>query len=120
MTKGRRRPGPFRVGEDPDPRFTLANERTFLAWIRTALGMIAGAVGFETFGPELPPMIHRLLVTGLLVAAVVITIGCFLRWMGVESAMRRGHSLPAPALAPMLVGVLAGAGTTLALVFAIR
>ncbi|MGM7411321.1 YidH family protein, partial [Acinetobacter baumannii] len=25
----------LKVGEEPDPRFTLANERTFLAWTRT-------------------------------------------------------------------------------------
>ena len=32
----------YRHGTEPDPRFTLANERTLLAWIRTALGLIAG------------------------------------------------------------------------------
>jgi putative membrane protein len=34
-----------RVGEAPDYRFSLANERTFLAWIRTALGFLAAGVG---------------------------------------------------------------------------
>lgn len=29
---------------EPDYRFTLANERTFLAWQRTALGLLAAAV----------------------------------------------------------------------------
>ncbi len=29
-----------RLGEAPDYRFSLANERTFLAWIRTALGFL--------------------------------------------------------------------------------
>jgi hypothetical protein len=33
----------FADGAEPDPRFTLANERTFLAWIRTALALIAAA-----------------------------------------------------------------------------
>ncbi|WP_411194591.1 YidH family protein [Rhodococcus jostii] len=41
------------MGTDPDPRFTLANERTFLAWIRTSLGLLAAAVGFQAFGAEL-------------------------------------------------------------------
>ena len=36
-------------GEEPDPRFSLANERTFLAWLRTALAMYA-AFGFEEWG----------------------------------------------------------------------
>ena len=31
-------------GEDPDPRFSFANERTFLAWIRTGLGFLAAGV----------------------------------------------------------------------------
>lgn len=34
----------LKVGEEPDPRFTLANERTFLAWTRTALALLASAV----------------------------------------------------------------------------
>ena len=32
------------MGTEPDPRFTFANERTFLAWIRTALGFLAAGV----------------------------------------------------------------------------
>ncbi len=35
MTTRGWRPRAFREGEDPDPRFTLANERTYLAWVRT-------------------------------------------------------------------------------------
>src|SRR3984893_15268857 len=39
------RPGWCPVAEgEPDYRFTLANERTFLAWQRTALGLLAAAV----------------------------------------------------------------------------
>lgn len=37
-------------GDDPDPRFSMANERTFLAWIRTALALIAGGIGLA-LGP---------------------------------------------------------------------
>src|SRR3954452_10146859 len=35
---------PRAVGRDPDPRFTLANERTYLAWNRTALALIGGGL----------------------------------------------------------------------------
>ena len=39
-------------GEDPDPRFTLANERTFLAWIRSSLAFLAGGLAIEIFNIE--------------------------------------------------------------------
>lgn len=119
LARLRRRPRPFEEGQDPDPRFTLANERTFLAWIRTALGMIAAAVGFEAFGPEAPEPVRALLVIGLLAAAIVTAIGCFVRWGAVEAAMRTGRSLPVPALAPLMSGVLVGAAGTLILVFGV-
>jgi putative membrane protein len=37
---------------EPDYRFTLANERTFLAWQRTALGLLAAAVAAVQLLPE--------------------------------------------------------------------
>jgi hypothetical protein len=43
-----------RVGEAPDYRFSLANERTFLAWIRTALGFLAAGVGLISWRRILP------------------------------------------------------------------
>ena len=46
---GRRRSAVTDVGTDPDPRFTLANERTFLAWNRTALALIAGGLAVAQF-----------------------------------------------------------------------
>jgi putative membrane protein len=39
------------VGEEPDYRFTLANERTFLAWIRTSLALLAGGVAVVQLVP---------------------------------------------------------------------
>ena len=42
-------------GEEPDPRFTLANERTFLAWIRTSLAFLAGGLALEAFAIEAFP-----------------------------------------------------------------
>ena len=46
------RPRSLRDGDEPDPRFTLANERTFLAWVRTSLGLVAGSVALETFAGD--------------------------------------------------------------------
>jgi putative membrane protein len=93
----------LRGGTEPDPRFTLANERTFLAWIRTSLAMLAGGVAVEAFmsdllGPELRKTISVL----LLVLALVIGGGSFFRWLNVERAMRSKTPLPLPLIAPVL------------------
>lgn len=90
-------------GTDPDPRFTLANERTFLAWIRTSLALVAGGIAVEAFtsalfGPELRKSVAvLLLLLGLLTGG-----GSFFRWLNVERAMRRQEPLPAPLLTPLL------------------
>lgn len=80
---------------EPDYRFTLANERTFLAWQRTALGLLAAAVAVIQFVPSLsvPGARHAL---GLLLGALSVataTIG-IRRWAQAERAMRRGEPLP--------------------------
>lgn len=84
MTDSRRgwRPKALRDGHEPDPRFTLANERTFLAWIRTSLGLTAGAVALEAFaGDEIPEIIRTPLACILLVLAAVLAIVAFRRWI---------------------------------------
>lgn len=121
MTRPLRRPRSFRVGTDPDPRFTLANERTFLAWVRTALGLVAAAVGFEAFGSGVvSPRVHAVLVIGLLIGATVLSAGAFLRWQGVERALRLGRSLPVPTIAVLVTGLVVGASVTLLVVEATR
>jgi putative membrane protein len=80
---------------EPDYRFTLANERTFLAWQRTALGLLAAAVAVIQFVPTLsvPGARHALglLLGALSVATAVIGIR---RWTQSDRAMRRGEPLP--------------------------
>ncbi|MGQ7184702.1 YidH family protein, partial [Escherichia sp. HC-CC] len=57
-----------RLGEAPDYRFSLANERTFLAWIRTALGFLAAGVGLDQLAPDFAtPVIRELLANSHLV-----------------------------------------------------
>ena len=53
----------YGVGEEPDYRFSLANERTFLAWVRTALGLLGGGVAVEAFGVASPHLRSVLAVT---------------------------------------------------------
>lgn len=80
---------------EPDYRFTLANERTFLAWIRTSLALLAGAVAAVQLVPEFVIPGARHLLGGLLAAASVLTAGVGLRrWTRVDHAIRRGLPLP--------------------------
>lgn len=98
-------------GSDPDPRFSLANERTFLAWIRTSLAMLAGGVAVEAFMTDLfGPELRKGLSVLLLILAMLIAGGSVFRWLNVERAMRHKTSLPLPWIAP----VLAGSGTLVA------
>lgn len=104
----------LRGGEEPDPRFTLANERTFLAWIRTALALLAGGIAVEAFTAEVfGPAIRTTVAVLLLLLAMFIAGGACFRWLNVERAMRRKAPLPLPLIIP----VLAGGGALVSAVF---
>ena len=91
------------TGEDPDPRFSFANERTFLAWIRTALALLATGIGLEAFAPELAvPGLRQVLAALLVLSGVAASALAFRRWLRSEVAMRERRSLPPPRLAPWL------------------
>jgi putative membrane protein len=86
----RRRPPLRDVGHDPDYRFSLANERTFLAWIRTSLALIAGGVALASLVPELTPEALRDgLAVLLVVLAVVVALRSYARWDRAERAIRQ-------------------------------
>ena len=91
-----------RLGEAPDYRFSLANERTFLAWIRTALGFLAAGVGLDQLAPDFAtPLIREVLALLLCLFAGVRAIYGYRRWLRNEKAMRlkqdlRYTRLPSP------------------------
>lgn len=97
------------TGTTPDYRFSLANERTFLAWIRTGLALIAGGLAVAQFLSPLPvPHLKEAL------AILPISIGAFLalravdHWIRCEVAMRHNRPLPAsrfPAILALVVTV---------------
>ena len=96
-------------GEEPDPRFTLANERTFLAWVRTALALVAGVLGLEAFVPPLVvPGLRQALAVGLLLLGAGVSAAAFRRWRLAQRAMRVGEPLPVPRFAPVLAYGVAG------------
>lgn len=84
-----------RLGEAPDYRFSLANERTYLAWIRTALGFLAAGVGLDQLAPDFAtPVIRELLALLLCLFAGGLAIYGYLRWLRNEKAMRLKEDLP--------------------------
>lgn len=98
-------------GEEPDYRFTLANERTFLAWIRTSLALMAAAVAVVHLLPRLDiPGARRTLGALLIAAALIISVYAYPRWLAVQRAMRTSESLPRSLLLPMTAGVLTVVG----------
>ena len=108
--EGRRFPrSVYGSGTEPDLRFSLANERTFLAWIRTSLAFLAAGIALEALALPIEPRLR------LAAALIFVTLGtaapiqAWLGWVRVERAIRTGRPLPAPALAGPI-----GAGTLLA------
>lgn len=98
-------------GTTPDYRFSLANERTFLAWIRTALALIGGGFAVDQFlTHHLTHWVRVALSLALLAGGVACTIRAVNHWVRCERAMRRGTNLPQsrfPATLAVLVAVIA-------------
>lgn len=96
-------------GDEPDARFTLANERTFLAWIRTALALLAGSIAVHAPVIELDSWVKTLVSMWLLAAASVALGQGWLRWSATERAVRTGQPLPGfggPTALAVMLGLL--------------
>ncbi|KUP98319.1 YidH family protein [Thermobifida cellulosilytica] len=92
-------------GKEPDYRFTLANERTFLAWIRTALALVAGSVAVLHLVPlRWHDGTQASVGVGLAVLAVAITGYAPVRWWRVQRAMRESRPLP-PTPLPLVTAI---------------
>lgn len=103
-----RRPPLRTVGTDPDYRFTLANERTFLAWLRTGLALLAGAVALASLVHDFGPRSVRIAITVLLlILALIVTVGAYVRWDRAERAIREKRSLPTDPLPRLVVAGIA-------------
>ena len=105
---GDRRPASvYGVGSDPDPRFSLANERTALAWIRTGLALVAGGIALTSVAAiaSLPALLDVVAAAACLLGGGVAVSALF-AWRAAERAMRIGAPLPAPRALPVLVGAV--------------
>lgn len=100
------------IGTEPDYRFSLANERTMLAYLRTALALIvAGAALLQFFGRPLETVASvSLILTGVTVAA-----GSYHRWRRIETALRRNEPLPFSRGPRIIASCLAVAGVAVLL-----
>ena len=77
---------------EPDYRYSLANERTYLAWVRTSLALVAGGVGLRVFAADSRLLLLTAAAATLLGGALALT--SFLHWRRVQEAMRRADPLP--------------------------
>jgi len=110
-------PPPGGDEREPDVRFSYANERTFLAWIRTALGLMTAGLAITQLLPPFDfPGGRRLIGLPLIALGVAIALVSLRNWQANERAMRRGRPLPRSALprvAAVVVAVVAAIGLVL-------
>lgn len=86
---------PIEQDSRPDERFTLASERTFLAWIRTSLGLLAGGIAIVHVVPEFSTgAVRTLLGTVMILLAVAAPVAGLRRWLQVREALESGADMP--------------------------
>src|SRR5580658_8888189 len=128
MTEGGRRvtePRESDEGTEPDPRWTFANERTFLAWSRTALALVVAGLGVVQLLPPFPgvPWGRHVLGIPLIVFGAIIAVTAYREWVSSQRAMRRGEPLPKsmmPRLLSVIVAVMAAVSAVVVLISALR
>ena len=114
-------PAPDQPAAHPDYRFTLANERTLLAWLRTGLALVAGGVAVATYAPDLgvrwgsSAVALALVLTGLGTA-----LAGYRRWRANEAAIVAGRPLPASWLVPAVAAAVGAVVVVVAVLVGIQ
>jgi len=100
-------PGSADEGTEPDPRYTFANERTFLAWSRTALALVVAGLGVVQLLPPFPgvPWGRHVLGVPLIVFGAVVAVTAYREWVSSQRAMRLNLPL-ARSVMPRLLSVV--------------
>ncbi|MGY1842632.1 YidH family protein [Modestobacter sp. SYSU DS0875] len=99
----------YGTGEEPDPRFSLANERTFLAWMRTSLALLAAGVALEALDLPIEESVRLASALVFIVLGLLAPVQAWFGWVATERAMRQSRPLPSPRL-----GLLTAVGVTVA------
>jgi putative membrane protein len=112
-------------GTEPDPRFTFANERTFLAWSRTALALVVAGLGVVQLLPPFPgvPWGRYVLGVPLIVFGAVVAVTAYGEWVSSQRALRLGQPLPRsvmPRLLTVVITAIAVIAAVVVLVSALR
>ena len=100
----------YGLGDEPDPRFSLANERTSLAWIRTSLALIALGVALEALQVPVAPVIRLSIAILFLALGALAAVQSWIGWSRVELSLRLAKALPSAGMAAVIAaGALIGA-----------
>lgn len=110
--------GPAGSSGEPDARFTLANERTLLAWNRTALALVVAGLGIVQLLPPFPgvPWGRHALGVPLIALGAVLSVTAYLEWRRNQAALGRGDPLPRSVLPWILTATVTGVGLLSAVV----
>jgi putative membrane protein len=92
---------------DPEVQFQLANERTYLAWLRTALALVAsGVAAARLLSGQALRWVWELVGVLLILAGVVTAALARRRWRATDVAIREGEPMPASGIAVMIAVVI--------------
>lgn len=106
----------YSEGDEPDYRFSFANERTYLAWIRTALALLAAGVALDVVDISISAVAQKSLTLLLVGLGLSSAAAAWMRWAMAERAIRRNQPLPSFGFGALLSAVLVAAALVIAAV----